>query len=425
MAKKKRAEKPRREPTKRQLSRWQQQQRRQRFIFTIGLSIIVAVLAIIGAGAYFSWYVPEYKPLHEVVIEVNDTEFDMEYYVDMLAYYYQASQASPTRLPALTDEVVKDIERNELIRQGAMELGISVSDDEVDERLISYDLPLGRVYQDVMRTQMLAEMLLDEYFDEQVPRYAEQRYILAMFLEGENQANEVRIRLEAGEDFTQLAGELSLDDTSKVKEGDFGWRPEGILPLLLEGNMVEEYAFTAEVGTLSQPIYDETKAKMVGYWLIKMSLRDEELGGANTQVILLGSEHEANEVRARIEAGEEFATLAGELSLHNVSKASGGDFSVSEGTMSEAVNDFVFSAELNVLSQPIRDEEISTIGGYWLIEVADMDGNRQIADEDRDLLKNDAFNNWVEGLLSDPENKIESYLDEDKKLFATSRVLGY
>ena len=417
----KKVEKPRHEMTKRQLSRWQQQKRRQRFILSAGIAVIIAVLGVFGAGAYYQWYIPEYKPLRETVIEVNDTKFDMDYYVKMLKLY--GGSVSPTELPNLADQVVKVIEQNELMRQEAMKLGFSVSDAEVDEKLNSYDPPLSEDYRDVVRAQMLVSKLGDEYFDKQVPTYAEQRHIFAMFLESESQANEVRARLEAGEDFGQLAGELSLDTISKDQKGDLGWRPEGILPMLLENNIVEEYAFSAEAGVLSQPIYDETKIKPVGYWLVKVVDRDDEAKRAKVKVMLLGSEQEANEVRARLEAGEDFATLAKELSLHADSREQGGDFDVAEGMVSSTFSDFVFNSELDVLSQPIRDDRQNTAGGYWLVKVSEIDSNRQVADEDRTLLKNDALNKWVEGLFDDPANKVESYLDEGKKLFAISHVL--
>jgi parvulin-like peptidyl-prolyl isomerase len=418
---KKQVEKPRREPTKRQLSRWQQQKRRQRFIFTIGISIVVVVLGFIGAGFYYQWYVPEYKVRHETVIEVNDTQFDMDYYIKMLEYYGQGVE--PTQLTAFADYVVQIIEQSELMRQEAIELGISVSDEEVDEALKSYDPPLSKDYRDVVRTQLLMARLLDEYFDKQVPNYAEQRHIFAMFLESESQAEEVRARLEAGEDFTQLAGELSLDTTSKEKEGDLGWHPEGVLTLTLETSLVDEYASTTEAAALSPPIFEESKTKPVGYWLIKVLERDEEAETAKTEVILLGSEQEAGEVRARLEAGEDFATLAQEFSQHGTSNELGGDFDVSPGTMSEAFDDFVFNSELDVLSQTIRDDTVYTKGGYWLVKVSEIEDNRQVADEDRDLLLNDAFNKWVEGLFADPENMITNYIDDSKRLFAISHVL--
>ena len=424
MAKKK-TEKPKREVTKRQLSRWQQQKRRQRIILGSGILIIVAVLSVIGAGVYNQWYISEYKPLHETVIEVNDTKFDMDYYVKMLEYY--GGGIPIEQMGFVADEVVTIIERNELLRQEAMELGISVSDGEVDEELKSYDPPLSKDYRDPVRAVLLVDRLRDEYFEQQVPKSAEQRHIWAMFLESESQVNEVKARLEAGEDFAELAGELSLDSFCKSKEGDLGWRPEGILTLLLRTSIVDEHAFNCEAGVLSEPIYEETKLKMVGYWLIEVEFRDEEVEYAQVKVMLLGSEEEANEVRAGLEAGEDFATLAEEFSQHDESRENGGEFEVtSKGVMSSAFNEFVFDpeVELETLSQPIPDDAVSTEGGYWLVKVTEADENRQIEEEDRDILKADALNQWAEALWDDPDNRVESYLDDEKKEWAIWYAIG-
>jgi parvulin-like peptidyl-prolyl isomerase len=418
---KKKAAKPKRELTKRQLSRWQQQRRRQRIIFGSGILIIVAVLGVFGAGVYNRWYIPEYKPLRETVIEVNGIKFDMDYYIKMLKYY---AGTSTQYIQFMADYVITIIEQNELIRQESMELGISVSEEEVDKALKSYNPPLSKDYRDVARTQLLVSRLRDEYFDKQVPVSAEQRHIFAMFLESESQVNEVKARLEGGEDFSKLAGELSLDSTSKTKEGDLGWHPRGVLPLLLGTSVLDEPAFSIEAGTLSQPIYDETKTKMVGYWLIEVEFVDEDAKIAQTKVMLLGSEQEASEVRARLEAGEDFATLAKELSQHADSKDKGGEFEVSQGTMSSAFDEFAFSADVGVLSQPIRDDTVSTEGGYWLLKVAEIDSNRQIDEDDRTLLKADALNKWVQALMDDPKNEVKSYLDDEKKQWAIIHAVG-
>jgi parvulin-like peptidyl-prolyl isomerase len=420
---KEKAEKPKRELTKRQLSRWQQQEKRRRFIFTIGLSIVIVVLGVIGVGLYTHWYVPERKPLSEVVSEVNDTKFDMDYYIKTLRIYTEGMTF--LQIYNVADDVTRIIEESELVRQEAMKLGISVSDDEVDRVLEGYNPPLSKDYRDAVRTQMLLGILNDEYFDKQVPIFAEQRHILAMFLEDEQEANEVRARLEAGEDFAQLAGELSLETTSKDNEGDLGWQPEGMLTLKRSFSAVDEYAFGAGVGVLSQPVHDEATTKMGGYWLVKVIERDEVAGDAYVKVILLGNEQEANEVRARLEAGEDFAALAVEFSQHDVSKQGGGDWSVSVGEKeAAAIEDFVFSAELDVLSQPIYDDTASTKGGYWLIKVTEVDDNRQITDDDRNLLKMDALSKWVESLFDDPANSVKSYLDNEKKQWAALRVAG-
>jgi len=415
--------KPHREVTKRQLSRWQKQKRIQRIIFGLGSLVIVAVLGVVGYGVYNRWYIPEYKPLHETVIEVNDTKFDMDYYIKMLKFY--GSGMPMQQMYSLADEVVMVIERNELVRQGAVKLDISVGDEEVDEELGNYNPPLSKDYRDVVRTEMLVDRLRDEHFEQKVPMFATQRHILAMFLESENHVNEVRDKLEAGEDFAELAGELSLDAVCKAKKGDLGWRPEGTLPLLLKTSILDEHASNCEVGVLSQPIYDEAKTKMVGYWLIEVLDRDEAAGEAHVKVILLASEQQANEARDRLEAGEDFATLAKEFSQHDESRENGGEFVVSSpDMMSSAFNEFAFNSEFGVLSQPIRDDVADTKGGYWLLKVVDIDENRQIGEEDRDLLKADALSKWVEALWDDPENKIESYLDDEKKQWAIWHAIG-
>jgi len=418
LAKKGKIEKPKREYTRRQLSRWQQQKRRQRLILGVGVFIIVAVLVTVGVG----WYTSHYQPLHQTVIRVNETEFNMDYYVKMLKLYREAQ--SGYQMVGLADQVVKVIERNELVRQGAMKLGFSVSDEEVDKERKASDPPISKDYRDVVRTEMLINKLRDEYFEQTVPVATEQSHLMAMLLESETQANEVRARLEAGEDFGELAGELSLDSFSRGKSGDLGWHPREIWTELPISSIPGEHAFSAEIGVLSQPIYDETVIKEVGYWLVEVLEREEEPQEAHVRAILLGSEQEAWEVRDRLEAGEDFATLAGELSQDYASKEDGGDLGwLAPETMSPAFDEFVFNSEVGTLSEPIRDDTAMTTGGYWLFKVLGREDSRQVSDEDRDLLKALALNEWVSSLWEDPENEIDdSYLDAEKKAWAMEKA---
>ena len=425
---KKKVEKPRREVTKRQLSRWQRQKKRQRIILGSGILIIFAVLGVISAGVYNQWYIPEYKPLHQTVITVNDTEFDMNYYINALKYYGQGM--SIQQMYGLADGVVRIIEQNELVRQEAGKLGISVSDDAVEEELRSHEPPFNDVHRDVVRAEMLITKLLDEHFEPEVPLFAEHRHILVIFLESESQAIEVRAGLESGEDFAELASQLSLDSFSKEKEGDLGWRPEGALTTLLNTSIPDEYAFSNELGVLSQPIYDEEIGKGVGYWLIRVTERDEENEEAHIYAMLLSSEEQAQDVIARLEGGEDFdkdfADLAKEFSqLEGVEDNEGSLGLVTPDTMTPASSEFIFNpeVELETLSEPIRDEDVWTEGGYWLVKVIDID-DREIEDEDRDLLKAKALNEWISALWDNPENEIDdSYLDDEKKGWAIWKAM--
>ncbi len=420
MAKKK-VEKPKREVTKRQLSHWQQQKKRQRIILGLGSFVVAVVLVVIGVG----WYIGYYQPMHQVVIRVNNTEFNMNYYIKMLKFY---GEGWPVQyMDALANEVVVVIERNELVRKGALKLGITVSDKEVDEKLKSYDPPLSKDYRDIARTELLRSKLLDRHFEQEVPVFAEQRHIMAMFLESESQATELRTRVEAGEDFAELAGEFSLDGLSKDKKGDLDWHPEDVLAELLATSIPGEHAFGSEVGVLSQPIYDETKTKSVGYWLVKILDRKQEPEQLHIQAILLGSEKEAQDVRARLEVGEDFTTLAQELSQHNATKESGGDFDwvspedVMPGSAFAAWAD-IFESETGAISEPIRDDTAVTTGGYWLLKVLAKEDNKQISDDDRDLLKARALDEWVFSLWYDPGNEVNSYLDDEMREWAIAKA---
>jgi len=432
--KKKRVEKPRHEPTKRQRSHFKQHQRRQRFIFGSGILIIVAVLVVVGAGVYFGWYVPDVKPLQETVIRVNDTEFNMDYYVKTIKYQViqlesMGISVSIEQMTYLADGGVTAIQTNDLVRQGASKLGITVGDEElaarIDEEFGDYDPSLIKGYEDiiedVVRSQMLREKLLDDYFDQQVPQSAEQRHVLAMFLESQSQASEVRDRLEGGELFSDMTAEFCLDSYCKSQDGDLGWHPREILSQLVNSDVLVDSAFSAEVRVLSQPIYEETKFKALGYWLIEVEFVDAEVDYAQLKVMLLSSEQEANEIRARLENGEDFATLAAEFSQHADSKENGGELEIdARGSFSEAFEEFVFNPEmeLGTLSQPIKDDTVGTEGGYWLIKVAEAASDRLIDEADRDTLKRDALNQWTEGLPDDPDNTVESFLDEEKTNWA-------
>ena len=428
MAKKKRPE-HKREFTRHQLSRQQQQQRRHRLFLIVGIAVIAVVGGVIGGG----WYKNEYLPMRETVIRVNDTEFTMGYYVNMLELQGRkygelyGPEQSLMYLQTLADQVEQFIEQSELMRQAASGLGIVVSDDEVDEKLKEQDPPLSKDYGELMRHDLLIQKLLDEHFDKQIPVFAEQRHIKAMFLESESQAESTRARLVEGEDFNTLASELSLDNLSPEGDGDFGWHPKGVLSDRFGLKEVEDYAFSAEAGSLSQPLEDAGRSKDVGYWLAEVLERDEDEQGElfHVQVMLLGSEEEAQGIRARLEGGEDFATLAEEHSQHTASQEDGGDLGfLAPDDIQEALKDFVLNSEVGTLSEPVRDDTVVTKGGYWLVEVVEKEDSRQISDEDRNFLKTRALNDWLDSLWDDPENKVESYLDSEKKAWAIEKVLG-
>jgi len=244
-----------------------------------------------------------------------------------------------------------------------------------------------------------------------------------MLVESQTKADEVITRLGAGEDYGELAVELSHDSYTRDNDGDLGWLPQGILPLLLNTPVVEDYAFAAEAGASVRSLYDADKYKEVGYWLVELLEKRAETEEYHIRVMLLGSAEEAETVRDKLEAGEDFTTVAQEHSQMATVAEDGGDMGwrvIAE--MSPMVADYVYNADLEVLSDPLMDMSVSTAGGYWLVEILDIDPDREIDEDNRTRLNNQAFNQWVDDLQNDPDNVIESYLDEEKKQWAISQI---
>jgi peptidyl-prolyl cis-trans isomerase C len=87
---------------------------------------------------------------------------------------------------------------------------------------------------------------------------------------------------------------------------------------------------------------------------------------AQARHILVGSEEECRILKARIDAGADFAEIAKEHSLCP-SGAYGGDLGeFSPGQMVKEFNDVCFNEEIGVVHGPVK-----TTFGYHLIEVTD------------------------------------------------------
>ena len=143
---KKKVNQPQREMTKRQLSHWQRENRRQRIILLSGIILIVAILAVVGTGLFMN----QYKPYHVTVVKVEDTEYSMDYYINMLAYT-GIQYGSPDMIPYFADTVPESIAQNQIYVEEAAKFGITVSDSEVQKYLKDNQLSSEQTRIDAVR----------------------------------------------------------------------------------------------------------------------------------------------------------------------------------------------------------------------------------------------------------------------------------
>ncbi len=388
MAKKKKAEKPPRQMTRRQLSHHQKQKRRQRFVFIGGIAVIAVIVLLILVG----WLVGEYLPLKASAIEIEDIKFNMQYFID--AYKTLTMQMSPDAIAGQSNAVITQIQDSALIIWGARTLGMNVSDDEADEILKSADIEINDASRDLIRAQILPARLKEEHFADQVPVSDNQVNISVILLESESQGNEIRQRLLGSDNFSALAEEFSLHSSAEDK-GEIGWHTKDVLVNLLGSFVPGNYAFSAKPGDISEPLYDKQKSKQVGYWLLNVLERPSE-ENAQVQGILLGSEEEAYDVKAKIAVTDNLSGLIAEYSQHDSKNREGHLGLVSVNSTSPAVNDYIFNedTEIGVWSEPVHDDTVTTTGGYWLVKVVDKDDDREISEEDRSYLLDKAYNDW-------------------------------
>lgn len=390
-------------PKKGRLNTRERESRRQRFVLIAGTIVIVSVVTLVGTGYYFT----QYQPMHQLAFKVNDKEFDMGYYVSAHKFY------------GTGQDVIELVEQNELIRQAAEKLGISVSDEEAKAEVEKRQIPTSSVNITFIKAELLINKLLDEYFDEQTPNSTVQRETQAIFLESEKQATEIKDRLAAGEEFGKLAAQYSLDKTTRDASGYLDWHPKGSFAVMLNTAVLDDYIFGAEIGVLSDLVADPTKSKTIGYWIAKCAGQQDDQ--VHIMALLATDEETAKKAYARLEAGEDFATVAIEVSQMPGAKDNGGDLGfINKGDRGGVFDDFAFNNPVKdgALSKIVRDDQVQTRGGYWLIKVLAEDKDKTLSQLDRNALKSKMYYEWVAALWADTNNKVESFLTDEMKQWA-------
>jgi nitrate reductase NapE component len=263
--------------------------RRTAIIITAVFLVVIAISIVTG------YYFLVWKDLWRPILRVNDETISMDYLIRRMKY------------PEKTHDIegmLMVITQEEFIRQEAPNYSIEVTPDEIDERLrdvargdnetISesefkkwYRDQLNETqlsdaeYRELVGTYMLAERLND-YLTAGVPAAAEQVHLYAIFLASPEDAEAALARIEAGEDFSELARELSFDTGSAEQGGDIGWWPRlGGLPENLEYNVFDEL----EVGQVSGVIGVDPDNQIYAICLVAERQPDREIEADKLETI--------------------------------------------------------------------------------------------------------------------------------------------
>jgi foldase protein PrsA len=109
-----------------------------------------------------------------------------------------------------------------------------------------------------------------------------------------------------------------------------------------------------------------------------------------TRQIVVADEETAKQVVERLDAGENFAALAAELSTDEATKSIGGDLGwIGAGTLDQTVEKVVFNLSIGQTTEPIQ-----TTTGWYIVQLLGHEV-RPIPDTDYQQLVQLTYNDWL------------------------------
>jgi parvulin-like peptidyl-prolyl isomerase len=219
---------------------------------------------------------------------VNDERIPLAWFESEVSRFILAQEKAgePVEDEAVARErVLDDLIDQVLLAQGARKAGVSVNDQDVQERLDAlaeeYDLSTwmaewGYTEEELfqfLKLQMLVAIQRD-LIAESIPETAEQVKLQQIFTYTEDDAQAALLSLDSGTPFDEVAFSYIYDP---VTGGHLGWVPRGYL---LDPS-IEEAAFTLPVGSYSDVIPSE-----VGYHIVLVIDREERPLTTDARLIL-------------------------------------------------------------------------------------------------------------------------------------------
>jgi parvulin-like peptidyl-prolyl isomerase len=349
--------------TKKQLSRREQEERQKRILFTLLGVAAGAVILVLAFGLYQEYIAKPASPValvngkpistREYQLMVKYRQFELANQTAMLEsqlstldptvegqeflvqYFQQQLQQLQSQNISLPLDVLDNMVDDELIRQEAARRGFVVTAEEVQEEV---------------------EQVFGYERNPPTPTPTP-----TMTAEGPTPTPEPTVQRMSREDFDKDYSEYTLALRREVGMSEDAFRG------LFEGS-----------------VYRQKLGEAIG----------EEVPTSEEQVharhILVETEDEAKTALDRINAGEDFATLANELSLDTASQD--GDLGwFPRGQMVTEFEDAAFSLEPGQISQPI-----SSTYGYHIIEVLERDSNHPLDEYLLEQRKSSALETWLE-----------------------------
>ena len=393
-----------------------------------------AVISLLMGCLLFGLFSVQAEVLGKIAAVVEEDvilEQELDKEVSTIA---QRIRASKTQMPpesVLRKQVLEKMIIDRLQRQLADKAGINITEDmitnsaadiaqrnnmtlaqfrsELERQGISYKSFLDNMRNEIIINQLRSREIggrikvtdreVDHYMETQEKAGEETvQYHLAHILiavketasateiqKAQSKADELVRKLRAGQDFTQTAMSES-DDDNALKGGDLGWRTANDIPTLLATHIT-----TMKSGDVADPVRSPS-----GFHIIKMlevkGLDNHFITKTKVRHILIKTnelidDDEARKrllaLKARIENGDDFATLARANSDDKGSALKGGSLDwVSPGDLVKPFEDAMTKLNINEISEPVQSQF-----GWHLIQVLDRQNKDDSLEHKKNLVR--------------------------------------
>jgi parvulin-like peptidyl-prolyl isomerase len=393
-------------------------------IFT---AILVVILATIGLGGW-RFYDSRIKPYNQTAIKVNNTTFNLRYFVNMLGNNYgSVTTDAVSAFSAYGDSTIQQfagyteqlIINNEIIKQGSKALGFQIDRKIVEGKLRDSGTTVSKEQIDSRITQDLIKA--------QIPDNQPQAKLQIMLFGSESAAQAANARVKAGESFAAVADEVSFFSSSGSSKSELEWMTAREIDLTTGSASLGNIALGTNIGNLSNPIYDDRVSKQYGYWVVKVTDKENPTSTEPAKIhlygILVGTEQAAQDIISKLTGGADWNDLARQSSQDPEANINGADLGWVTTNQDPGEFDNLFNISLNTLYGPVGDPQAQTKGGYWVFNVVEKNDQRTLTSDQQTLLQDDFLSRCTAELQKNPDFKVERLLNQKMVDFALNEVV--
>ncbi len=408
--------------TKKHEARLEKENKQRKFV-TYGLiAVVVIVVGLVGYGVLYNTVLKNYQPVAKVgseTITVDEfqkrVKFDRQQYVSQFLTYATSSYAFffQSQLQSVQDsldnyvqfgrDTLNQMENEAVVAQKAAEMGITVSDAEIQAELEAnfYYYPNGTPTTEPTRNvpptptnNPTEEFLLGPTATSSNPT---ETPTLAPTMTSTAEPTVTGTPATATPEpatstpttAPTATASPTITETPTITPTATPYTQQGFDNLYSTSvaNIATETGFNdADLRAFVKSILLQRK---VIAELAKSIPEKQDVVWARH--ILVATEAEANDVIAKLNAGESFASLAAQYSTDTSTAQNGGDLGwFIKGQMVAAFDDAAFSLPVGQISAPVQ-----TTYGWHVIQVLGK-VNRELTDSELSTAKQIAYNNWLD-----------------------------